>query len=88
MVRDLRIGGSMKSTANAGRRVQERAICNTGRGSPAQLSRDTVQALTSAVAQELHRRYGGNEVLDWLEAEIIVQKVVEHVKQQHLASGQ
>jgi hypothetical protein len=41
------------------------------------LPREAVHALTAAVAQEIHKVHGGNEVLDWLEAEMLVQNVLE-----------
>ncbi len=40
-----------------------------------QLAPDVKRALTAAVAQQLHRMHGGNAVLDWLEAEMLVQDV-------------
>lgn len=37
---------------------------------------DVTNALTSAIAQELARAQGGNDVLNWLEAERILQELV------------
>lgn len=35
---------------------------------------DVTKTIVAAIAEELHRRHGGNPVLDWLEAE----RMVEH----------
>ncbi len=37
---------------------------------------DLTERLTAAIAEELHRRYGGNERLNWFEAELHLQRIL------------
>ena len=42
----------------------------------AQREVDVTHSLVSAIAEELWRRYGGNEQLNWIEAERHLQRIV------------
>lgn len=48
---------------------------------------DITHRLVAAIAEELWRLYGGNEQLNWLEAELHLRRIVGEVRTQREAAG-